>query len=269
MKAFQARKFPSTNITPAAASKTCSFESTDTQCEDFGEDDDGLGYYQDGVKRTLTDEQIAMFRHSEIYALLREQQVRKENRDADFDPPLESVLKADSENQPVKARTRKAEDEIVNNDHSNENEEYATFSENQATKIRAKGVNDELANNDGSDDEEEYARFLETEKRNAEAARSRKKRKMNNGDHDNRGRPVTHRRIARELDDVIVSEQAPLDYGEESSKPTIDSEKIALEDDICQLDEPKQTPHEPELSTEQKHYLPVEGRKIWWPIIGT
>lgn len=35
------------------------------------EEDDGLGYYPDGVKRTLTDEQIAMFRHSEYQALER------------------------------------------------------------------------------------------------------------------------------------------------------------------------------------------------------
>jgi hypothetical protein len=34
-------------------------------------EDDGLGYYEDGVKRTLTDEQIAIFRHSEIQTLLR------------------------------------------------------------------------------------------------------------------------------------------------------------------------------------------------------
>ena len=35
-------------------------------------EDDGLGYYEDGTKRTLTDEQIAMFRHSEIQTLLRD-----------------------------------------------------------------------------------------------------------------------------------------------------------------------------------------------------
>lgn len=40
---------------------------------------DDLGYYADGVKRTLTDEQISMFRHSEIYSLIRERQLRKEN----------------------------------------------------------------------------------------------------------------------------------------------------------------------------------------------
>ncbi|GAP84397.1 hypothetical protein SAMD00023353_0702160 [Rosellinia necatrix] len=35
------------------------------------DEDDGLGYYSDGVKRTLTDEQIAIFRHSELEALRR------------------------------------------------------------------------------------------------------------------------------------------------------------------------------------------------------
>lgn len=41
-------------------------------CEEYyEEEDDGLGYYPDGVKRTLTDEQIAIFRHSELEALRR------------------------------------------------------------------------------------------------------------------------------------------------------------------------------------------------------
>ncbi|KFY18403.1 hypothetical protein V493_08650 [Pseudogymnoascus sp. VKM F-4281 (FW-2241)] len=42
------------------------------------EEDDNLGYYDDGVKRTLTDEQIAMFRHSEIETLLREKRKNDE-----------------------------------------------------------------------------------------------------------------------------------------------------------------------------------------------
>lgn len=41
-------------------------------------DDDGLGYYEDGVKRTLTDEQIEMFRHSEIETMLRDQKLQAE-----------------------------------------------------------------------------------------------------------------------------------------------------------------------------------------------
>jgi Protein of unknown function (DUF3807) len=46
--------------------------------EEYAEDDDGLGYYDDGVKRTLTDAQIAIFRHSEIQALLRERRHARE-----------------------------------------------------------------------------------------------------------------------------------------------------------------------------------------------
>lgn len=47
------------------------------------EEEDDLGYYADGVKRTLTDEQIEIFRHSEL------QQLRKaaEKRAAKAGPP--------------------------------------------------------------------------------------------------------------------------------------------------------------------------------------
>ncbi|KAF2234463.1 hypothetical protein EV356DRAFT_515112 [Viridothelium virens] len=41
------------------------------------EEDDGLGHYPDGTKRTLTDEQIAIFRHTEIQTLLRERRRRR------------------------------------------------------------------------------------------------------------------------------------------------------------------------------------------------
>jgi hypothetical protein len=42
------------------------------------DDDDGLGYYPDGVKRTLTDEQIEMFRHSELHAIERKKAKEEE-----------------------------------------------------------------------------------------------------------------------------------------------------------------------------------------------
>lgn len=44
------------------------------------EEDDGLGYYPDGVKRTLTDEQIEIFKHSELHALEREKEKEEERR---------------------------------------------------------------------------------------------------------------------------------------------------------------------------------------------
>ena len=39
---------------------------------------DDLGYYEDGVKRTLTDAQIKLFRHSEIQRLLSERRAARE-----------------------------------------------------------------------------------------------------------------------------------------------------------------------------------------------
>lgn len=49
-----------------------SSEHTSHDLENNAHDDDVLGHYQDGVERTLTDEQIAIFRHTEIQQLLRE-----------------------------------------------------------------------------------------------------------------------------------------------------------------------------------------------------
>ncbi|RDA91985.1 hypothetical protein CP533_1338 [Ophiocordyceps camponoti-saundersi (nom. inval.)] len=43
-------------------------------------DDDDLGYYDDGVKRTLTDAQIEIFRQSELRELRREQQPEPADR---------------------------------------------------------------------------------------------------------------------------------------------------------------------------------------------
>ncbi|KAL9618800.1 MAG: hypothetical protein Q9160_006523 [Pyrenula sp. 1 TL-2023] len=54
-----------------------------------------LGYYEDGVKRTLTDDQIAMFRHSEIQRLLLERRLRLEAQQSyDSDDYLDGDSKA-------------------------------------------------------------------------------------------------------------------------------------------------------------------------------
>lgn len=62
------------------------------------QDDDGLGYYEDGNKRTLTDEQIAIFRHSEIQALLRERRLRREAEADDEHESTASSVRANKEN---------------------------------------------------------------------------------------------------------------------------------------------------------------------------
>ncbi|KAF2270611.1 hypothetical protein CC78DRAFT_411725, partial [Lojkania enalia] len=58
--------------------------------EEFYQEDDGLGYYEDGTKRTLTDEDIALLRHSEIHAIIR---ARRQKRDASETPEPESSPK--------------------------------------------------------------------------------------------------------------------------------------------------------------------------------
>lgn len=59
-----------------------------------GEDEDGLGYYPDGVKRTLTDEQIAMFRHSETQALHRAREKSMTRRNSPSPPPTHAHMEA-------------------------------------------------------------------------------------------------------------------------------------------------------------------------------
>lgn len=177
-----------------------------------------------------------MFRHSEIYALYRERQIRKENLEAGFEPQPESPA-------------RGASSAIGTTASSTSEGRNAVFTK------------------DDSDDEEEYARFLEAEKRKADAMQMRKKRKMNHeNSHDNRGRPATHRRIARELD-IVVEDQQVLDYGEEPSKNTDISKTTPIQKDVLKDDERKQQLQESYITTLQKDSPPVEGRKIWWPAI--
>jgi hypothetical protein len=66
--------------------------------EYYEEEDDGLGYYDDGVKRTLTDEQIAIFRHSEIEALRRERRHAEEAKE-DGESPVSVPVFAKEEGE--------------------------------------------------------------------------------------------------------------------------------------------------------------------------
>lgn len=69
---FHKAHFPGQAL-PSISHPTLGFSSSDAlqELEKTPQDDDGLGYYEDGVKRTLTDEQIAIFRHTEVQELLR------------------------------------------------------------------------------------------------------------------------------------------------------------------------------------------------------
>jgi hypothetical protein len=83
LKAFHASHFPNQPIPDIRSTQQASYvEQPQADAETQAEYDDGLGYYEDGVKRTLTDEQIKMFRHSEIQRLLAERRTAREKDDS-------------------------------------------------------------------------------------------------------------------------------------------------------------------------------------------
>lgn len=85
-----------------------------------------------------------MFRHSEIYALIRQRQVRKENEEAEFGV------------------------------------EAASTTESKVTSTHE--LKNFMVDEGGSQDEEEYLRFLEAERKKAEANNERNKRRKTKTD---------------------------------------------------------------------------------------
>lgn len=214
----------------------------------YYEDDDGLGYYPDGVKRTLTDDQIAIFRHSEIYSLVRKRQIQKENRNAG--------------------------DSLGDDNVAAESLDVAELMSDDADNLEPElGV----VNSDGNGDEE-YLKFLEAERKQMEADRketeataykSRKRKLKRVDERKPYERAPTHRRIARELDDAVVSNDV-LDYDDETSEsPPLLKKHISSENGGERgLKEMKSG----SSASVNDSSLPSlddspKGRKIWWPII--
>ncbi|RKF77238.1 hypothetical protein GcM3_073003 [Golovinomyces cichoracearum] len=94
-------------------------------------EDDGLGYYEDGTKRTLTDEQIAIFRHSELF---REESRLKSKRVEDED----SSSKVVTERKGLKSGKN---DEGQNNSTQTivQSDKCLTKRERKAIKAKQKG----------------------------------------------------------------------------------------------------------------------------------
>ncbi|RMJ24088.1 hypothetical protein PHISP_05046 [Aspergillus sp. HF37] len=88
LQAFQAKHFPGQLQHTSALQDT--FDETA-----FAEGEDDLGYYPDGVKRTLTDEEIQILRHSEIHSILRQRELQEESEDADESVADENLDDAD------------------------------------------------------------------------------------------------------------------------------------------------------------------------------
>ena len=177
-----------------------------------------------------------MFRHSEIYAIIRERQLRKENAAAETDPVQSSTLEV---TRILAAEGQEALQEGMMGNSDNEEEE-----------------------------EEEYARFLETEQRQmqAEAARKNKRKRGKAERGDDRERPPTMRRIAREMDEAVTNDTL-LDYGEEDAPCGI---SVSPQPHTDEINGRKRVSYEDELpsTTAEEQKPAIEGRKIWWPIIG-
>ena len=189
-----------------------------------GGDEDDLGYYTDGMKRTLTDDQIAMFRHSEVQSLLRGQRNSKEREKSEFrDVPRSKEL-----------------DDGVWGVHEIEDDQ----------DMEAEG------NAEDEDDEEEYARFLATEQKEMELIASRQKRQ---DPHDQRpkGGKASTRRMVREMD-AITSNINALDYGDEPDSQAISLDTVQTRHGY--MEPAGRSPNEPKKG-------PVNGRKIWWPVL--
>ena len=116
---------------PCSRAPATTFEAQPVT-EDHEAYEDGLGYYEDGVKRTLTDEQIAMFRHSEVQALLRDRRHKVENKDASVE--VETDVGRSAPALPEEVDSLAAEDE---------EEEYARFLEEERRQMERDAAADQ------------------------------------------------------------------------------------------------------------------------------
>ena len=169
---------------------------TNEYYDHYDEEEHDLGYYPDGTKRTLTDQEIEIFRHSEIHALLRAKELRDEERE-------EGLA---SESEPA------SEGEILEDHHHQSPTTTPKVSAAASVASGEEAVVDD--DKDDDDEDEEYARFLEQERTEfAEAAAKRReeRRWSQSLSRDGNDRTVSTRRKVREMDEVRDQEVA-LDY---------------------------------------------------------
>lgn len=163
------------------------------------------------MKRTLTNEQIAIFRHSEIYSLLRERQLLKENSESiDYAQSNKALFSEFGGARATTINVHEVNCQRINDHESNEEEEYTRF-------LEAESNNNNNNNNNDDDEEGQSTKFIENERENMKTRNVLGKRKIGKVDgYVSNDRPSTHRRIARELDNAIAHDDI-LDYGEEPS----------------------------------------------------
>lgn len=166
---------------------------------EYEQEDDGLGYYDDGVKRTLTDEQIAVFRRKELWQMKRDQ---------------ESQYQEDLEGQSAGAASPASdvsglEDELL---------QYATVQRKQQIHASAPTVPIERIerkpSHSGRSETNSISSDPKKRKRAQEVPYDQRHKRQWEGyihDHDPVEGSVTHRRLAREMDNQ-QEETVELDY---------------------------------------------------------
>ena len=90
--AFHARTFGSVPPQHSLPQPEDSAQFNDMSLEP---DDDDLGFYPDGKRRTLTEDQIFMFRSSEIYNILRKRELAREQKEFEHKQELAGELVID------------------------------------------------------------------------------------------------------------------------------------------------------------------------------
>lgn len=196
-------------------------------------DDDGLGYYEDGVKRTLTDEQIAMFRQSEIHALLRDRRLKAENNDTSVEVEEDAGKSA-----PTLAEDA---DDLADED---EEEEYARFLEEErrqmerdaAANKRKRSTEDRSAIYEGKATHRRTARELDV---NLETDDS-----LDYGEKDSR---PAHSHLHRREHTQELYERRRVDYADDDTGGR----------------------YTKEAASSHANGARTGGKKIWWPVIGS
>ncbi|KAK0367193.1 hypothetical protein LTR59_006831 [Friedmanniomyces endolithicus] len=159
-------------------------------------EEEGLGYYADGTRRTLTDEQIAMFRHSEIEHLLRERRLVREEEEY--------------QNREWRAVSRKRRARP-----------YRTSKRRAAQKQRPKAESQRQLSQSSRSDTSRSTDPARRPRREEVPYGQRHKRKWENfvDEIDPVEGSLTHRRIVRQLDEDTEA-ALEIDYGEEAVSPS-------------------------------------------------
>ena len=164
-------------------------------------EEDELGYYKDGAKRTITDEQIVMFRNSEVEALRRGQSLR-----VDYEVPAASKIRGDGELSDGATRSGSPASDVSSLEDDLVGLARTHFA--NPTRPAVKRQSSRAAQGTFS-----HSAFQGRQRNGANVHGQPSKRKWEAyiDQNDQSEDAMTHRRIARELDEQLDANVA-LDY---------------------------------------------------------